>query len=164
MRMAVPLLLSCLLGTSVLAGCSGVPDFIAERQAIAKAEFSFDRVELQHMDIPVITPNAKADLRVILKVKNPNAVTARLDRLDYEVFMEGHSVGTGAMTEDFSVEPGGTKELSLPVAVPYANLPQPALQALLARRAQFRLKGISHVSTPLGRIDYPFEVEHTATF
>ncbi|MNY31161.1 hypothetical protein D3C86_1653100 [compost metagenome] len=50
------------------------------------------------------------------------------------------------------------------MAVPYAGLPEPTLQALLARRAQFRIKGVSHVSTPLGRLDYPFEVEHTTTF
>ncbi|HEY9899968.1 MAG TPA: LEA type 2 family protein [Pantanalinema sp.] len=164
MRLATPILMSGMLVTTALAGCSGLSDFITERQAITKAEFSFERVELQHMDVPVVTPNAKADLRVILKVKNPNAVTARLDRLDYEVYMEGHQVGAGAMTEDFSVEAGGSKELPLPVAVPYAGLPEPTLQAILARRAQFRIKGISHVSTPLGRLDYPFEVEHTATF
>ncbi|MNY61733.1 hypothetical protein D3C86_1984470 [compost metagenome] len=50
------------------------------------------------------------------------------------------------------------------MAVPYDGLPGPTLQALLARRAHFRIKGVSHVSTPLGRMDYPFEVEHTASF
>lgn len=147
-----------------LSGCTGLTDFIAERQAITRAEFSFERVELQHADIPLVTPNAKADLRVILKVKNPNSVTARLDRLDYEVYLEGTKVGSGAMTDDFSVPAGASKELPLPVAVPYAGLPEPALQAILARRAKIRVTGVSHVSTPLGRIDYPIDLEHTTTF
>lgn len=157
-------LVAALALPAALAGCTGLPDFIAERQAITKAEFSFERVELQHMDIPVVTPNAKADMRVILKVKNPNAVTARLDRLNYEVYLEGYQVGTSAMTEDFSVPAGASKELPLQVAVPYAGLPEPALQAILARRAQIRVKGVSHVSTPLGRIDYPVDLQHTTTF
>lgn len=164
MRLATPLLLIGLLSATPLAGCTGLPDFISERQAIAKAEFTFKRVELQHLDIPGMTANPKADLKILLDVRNPNAVTARLDRLDYEVYMEGTRVGTGAMTEDFAVEPGATKELALPVAVPYDGLPGPTLQALLTRRAHFRIKGVSHVSTPLGRMDYPFEVEHTASF
>jgi len=148
----------------VLAGCEGLMGFIAERQAISKADFAFDRVELQSLDIPLINPDPKANLRVVLKVSNPNAITARLDRLDYTFFLEGTQVGEGAMTDDFSVEAGASRELVLPLAIPYQGLPEPALKALQARRAAMTLKGTSQIATPLGRLSYPVETSYTANF
>ncbi len=147
-----------------LAACDGLMGFIAERQAITKAEFAFDRVELQSLDIPLITPDPKANLKVVLKVTNPNAITARLDRLDYTFFLEGTQVGEGAMTDDFSVEAGSSRELVLPLSIPYQGLPQPALTAIQNRRAAMTLKGTSQIATPLGRLSYPVETSYTATF
>lgn len=152
----------CLVPT--LAGCDSLLGFIAERQAIAKADFAFERVELQSLDIPFLTPDAKANMRVVLKVTNPNPTKARLDRLDYEFFLEGARVGEGAMTDDFSVEAGSSKELVLPLSIPYQGLPDPAFKALQARRAAMTLKGNSLIDTPLGRLSYPVETSYTATF
>lgn len=153
-----------LVVTPMIAGCDGVLDFIAQRQAISRAEFAFERVELQHADIPFVTPGAKADMRIVLRVKNPNPITARLDRLDYRFFLEGTQVGEGNMTEDFSVDAGATRELVLPVSIPYTGLPEPVLKAIQARRAAMTLKGTSHLDTPLGRIEYPVETSYTSSF
>ncbi len=144
-----------------LSGCEGVMDFIAQRQAISKAEFAFERVELQSLDVPLLTPDPKATMRVVLKVKNPNGITARLDRLDYTFFLEGAKVGEGAMTDDFAIDAGSSRELVLPLAIPYLGLSEPALKALLARRAAMTLKGSSQIDTPLGRLSYPVETSHT---
>lgn len=150
--------------TPVLAGCEGLMDFIAQRQAISQAEFAFDRIELQSLDIPYVKPDARANMRVILQVKNPNTITARLDRLDYQVLLEGSQVGEGAMTDDFAVEAGATRELVLPLSIPYQDLPEPVIQAIQARRAAMTLKGQSHLDTPLGRISYPVETSKTMAF
>jgi LEA14-like dessication related protein len=148
----------------VLVGCDGLMGFIAERQAISKAEFAFERIELQSLDIPYLTPNAQAHMRVVLKVSNPNPITARLDRLDYTFFLEGAQVGEGAMTDDFAVDAGATRELVLPLSIPYQGLPDPALKAIQARRAAMTLKGHSQIDTPLGRLSYPAEASKTLEF
>lgn len=148
--------------TPTLAGCEGLMDFIAQRQALAKAEFAFDRVEVQSLDVPYLTPDASAHLRVVLKVSNPNATPARLDRLDYEFFLEGSKVGEGAMTDDFSVEAQAARELVLPLSIPYQGLPEPALKAIQARRAAMTLKGHSRIATPLGNLSYPVSASYTA--
>lgn len=160
-RLATALVLAM---TPVLAGCDGLMDFIAQRQAISQAEFAFERVELQSLDIPYLQPDAKAHMRVILQVKNPNNLTARLDRLDYKFFLEGSQVGEGAMTDDFAVEAGATRELVLPLSIPYQGLPDPVIKAIQARRAAMTLKGQSHIDTPLGRISYPVETSKTMEF
>lgn len=147
-----------------LVACDGIMDFIAERQAITKAEFAFDRVELKSLDIPLINPDPKANLNVVLKVTNPNAITARLDRLDYTILLEGTQVGEGTMTDDFAVEANSSRELLLPLAIPYQGLPEPALKAIQAKRAFMTLKGNSQIDTPLGRLSYPVETSYTANF
>lgn len=147
-----------------LCACDGLMTLIAERQAITKAEFAFERVELKSLDLPLLSPDPKATLNVVLKVTNPNGITARLDRLDYTLFLEGAQVGEGAMTDDFAVEPRSSRELVLPVSIPYEGLPAPAWSAIQNGRAAMTLKGASQINTPLGRLSYPVEASYTADF
>lgn len=161
MKRLVPMLL--LLTMPALGGCDAV-GFLAERQAIARAQFEFARAELKGADVPFLSPDAGADLDIVLKVTNPNPLTARLDRLDYDVFLEGSKVGNGTMAQDFAVTANSSKELTLPVHIPYQGLPEAALKAIQARQAAIRVAGTSHLSTPLGAISYPVEVSHTTAF
>lgn len=162
MTRLIPLMLA--LAVPVLAAGCDAANFLAERQAITRASFEFGRAELKGADVPFVSPDAGADLDIVLKVTNPNPITARLDRLDYQVFLEGGQVGTGSMTQDFAVAAGASKELVLPVHIPYQGLPEAGLQAIQARRAAMRVAGTSHLSTPLGALSYPVEVSHTTTF
>lgn len=162
MKRLIPLILTLAL-SGALGGCDAA-GFLAERQAIARAQFAFERAELVGADVPFVSPEAGADLNIVLSVTNPNPLTARLDRLDYDVFLEGAKVGAGSMAQDFAVSAGAKKELSIPVHIPYLGLPDAALKALQARRAALRLAGTSHLSTPFGAIAYPVEVSHTTSF
>jgi LEA14-like dessication related protein len=146
-----------------LSGC-GLADFVAERQAISRAEFALDHVDLQHADVPFLTPNGQATLNVVLAVTNPNPVTARLDRMDYTLQMQGTQVGSGSLSSDFAVDPAATKDLTVPVTIPYAGLPQAVLQAIQARQAQFVLQGQSHIATPFGDLSFPVTVTRTEAF
>lgn len=152
-----------LMAPMALGGCDAI-GFLAERQAIARAQFEFARAELKGADVPFLSPEAGADMDIVLKVTNPNPITARLDRLDYDVFLEGAKVGAGRMTQDFAVAASSSRELVLPVHIPYQGLPDAALKAIQARRAAMRVAGTSHLSTPLGALSYPVEVSHTTTF
>ena len=148
--------------TVALGGCE-VMNAVMQRAALAKADFSLERVALLAADLP-FTPNAKADMQVVLGIANPNDIAVLLDKLDYELFLQGVRVGTGATGGDFSVDPGAKKELALTVAVPYAGLPQAVLTAITQRKADVAFKGISHLKTPLLTLDYPVEVTKTLSF
>lgn len=153
-----------MLGLAIApAGC-GSSGFVAEHQAIAQAQFALDHVTLRRADVPFVSPNAGADLDIVLKVTNPNTVTAKLDRLDYQLFVEGQPVGEGATTSDFSVPGGASQLLTVPISVTYAGLPSVALDAVRNRAADVKLQGTSHLATPLGRIDYPVTIERQVTF
>lgn len=147
---------------AMLAGC-GANNFVAERQAIAQTEFTLAQVLLDRVDMPFFGENPGAQMRLALDVKNPNPITARLDRMDYQVFMEGQHVGDGALAQEFAVEAGQTGRLELPVFVPYRSFPD-ATRVFQARKAHLTLKGVSHVATILGAIDFPVEVSREVTF
>jgi LEA14-like dessication related protein len=151
------------LSMGIMLSACGTGSYIAERQAIAKTTFELASVALQSADLP-IGANPGAHLKVALNVTNPNSVTARLDKLDYQIFMDGTHVGTGALDQEFSVASGQTGVLELPVFVPYLNLPTTAAQALQTRKAMVTLKGVSHLATPFGAIDFPVEVGREVTF
>lgn len=163
MRNRACALLAAAAITSTLSGC-GLTDFVAQHAAIAQAHFSLDHVDLVHADIPFAAPDGKADLRVYLKVMNPNPIAAKLDQLDYTVSLEGSQVGIGSTASDFSVDAGATKLLPLSVSIPYQGLATPVLQALLARNATVEVRGTSHLRTPFGRLDTPIDVSQSSRF
>lgn len=158
MRKLLPLLA---VSATFLSGCELLAGFV-ERQAITKAEFSFNRAEFSRIDIPFITPNAKVAFNVVLGVKNPNPVAAVLDKFDYEMFLQDQSVGTGALPKDFRVEAGGSQEMVLPFAITYDSLAKPVLDsiqaALQSKEIGVGVKGVSHLSTPIGTLDFPMQV------
>lgn len=157
-----------LLGVSVLMllalpGCSLV-EGLQERQALAKAEFSFERIELVSADVPLLTADPKADFKLVLRVYNPNTITARLDQLTYTALMEGEQVATGTTGDAFAVSPKATNDLTLPLTFHYSQLPASALNAIQKRGATFGLQGTSTMNTPIGSLALPFAVTKQATF
>jgi LEA14-like dessication related protein len=148
---------------ALLAGC-GTGRAIEERKAIAQATFAFDRVTVERADIPFTSPDAGADLQVVLRVTNPNDITARLDRMDYQVFIEDAAVGTGLFPGGFAVEPGQTAELALPLTIRYTSLPGTVMQAIQARKGNVTVQGTSHISTAFGTLDYPITLQRHVTF
>lgn len=163
MRFHLPLATALVALTPLTAGC-GVETLLAQREAFTKANFSFSGVELLRTDIPLLTPNAKADLNVKLAVQNPNPIAAALDALDFQLYMDDAPVGSGRVAEAFSVPAGETRTLAIPVSVPYLDLPAAALAALQKREARFTLKGTSRFQTLLGPLSFPVELSHTARF
>lgn len=155
--------LAVLALVGLVSGCQLI-DMINQRAAFTRVGFSYDRADLVSADIPLVTPDAKAHMKVTLNVNNPNTIAATLDSLDYDVFIEGTKVGSGVVSEDFSVPAGETKKLEMPISVPYTGLPTAALQAILNRRMLMTLKGTGHIDTPLGKFDYPIELSQTFTF
>lgn len=163
MRATFTAFMLAIASLAVLPAC-GVQNAIEERKAIAQAGFEFDHVRLERADVPFVSPDAGADLVIALRVSNPNDITARLDRLDYQVSLAGAPVGTGAFPGGFAVAAGETALLTLPLRLRYANLPDVALRALTERRAEVGVEAVSHISTPLGTLDYPVSLRRDLTF
>lgn len=156
-RRVMRAVVAALVAAAGLPGC-GLASAVIERQAISRAEFSFVRADVQRADLPFLDPAARADLRVVLGVRNPNPVAAVLDRLDYQVLVADHVVSEGALAEEFRVGAGGRAELVLPVAIRYQGVARPVLETIERRELALAIRGVSHLATPLGTLDFPLEV------
>lgn len=154
-----------LMGLSVAgSGCELIGQKVSESLAVTQLRYSLDSVALQRADVPLVTANPSADLMITLKADNPNAVSAALDSLTFDLLMDGTKVGSGALAQKLAVPAGGTQTVSVLVTIPYTGLPQAALTTLLARRAAVTLRGTSAISTPLGNLPVPLELTQTVTF
>jgi LEA14-like dessication related protein len=154
-----------LIGLAVITtACSELGQQLAERIAVTQLQYALEKVELKRADIPLLAANPSADLLVTVKATNPNTVAAALDRMTFDLFLEGTKVGTGVMSGKLSVPAGGSQSAPILVTVPYGGLPTAALSALTARKATVRLQGTSSISTPLGELPVPVELQQTVTF
>ena len=157
--------LACLLALPMtLTGCSDLLSKVTQGIAVTQLQFAFDKVELKRVDIPLITPNASADLLVTLKATNPNPVAAALDRISFDVLMDGNQVGTGLLNNGLSVGPNTSGSFGVLVTIPYSGLPGAAMSAIQNRKALVTLRGTSAVSTPLGNIAVPISLSQNVTF
>ena len=146
-----------------LTGCSLIQG-LQEQLALTKASFSFERVDLVSADVPLLTPDPKADLNLVLRVQNPNPITARLDQMQYTVSMEGNPVATGSTGDGFSVSPNATSDLVLPLSLHYSILPSAVVEAIQKRSALFDLQGTSMMDTPIGSLALPFTLTKQENF
>ncbi|HEY9721440.1 MAG TPA: LEA type 2 family protein [Oscillatoriaceae cyanobacterium] len=150
-----PLLLA--LGCFSLVGC-GLLGEVAQRAAIANAQFSLQQLKLVNADVPFLTPDAKANFQLGVGVNNPNQIPAQLDKLDYAIALDGTQVGTGSLNQNFSVGPDATGTLTLPVSVPYAGLPSALVSAIQNRQTTVTLSGTSHLDFSIAGVSVPLDV------
>jgi hypothetical protein len=64
------------------------------------------------------------DCTVVLRASNPpsNAVTAELMRMDWSLLLDGRKVAAGRMDRRYSIAPGETQDIAVPVAVNLGDL------------------------------------------
>lgn len=159
------LALAVLIGlAAVTPGCTDLGQQITGRLAVTQLQYAFDKFELIRADIPLITPNASADVLITLKATNPNAVAAMLDRMSFDLLLDGTKVGTGTLINGISVAANTTQPVAIQVNVPYNGLPATAMTALQNRRALVGLQGTSTIATPLGNIGIPVSLQQSVTF
>ncbi len=133
---------------------------VASRKAIANADFKLDHIDVTHFDEPYSSPHAPFQMNVVLNVTNPDTITAKIDRLDFTLSADGYKVAAGSVTEPLSIAPGATEQLTVPVTVLYADLPEAAKAALEDRQAVIKVDATAHVFG----IPIPLHFEETKTF
>jgi LEA14-like dessication related protein len=158
-------MVACLIALPVTtSGCASLTNLIGQGLAVTQLQFGFDKAELKRADIPVITPNASADMLITLNATNPNPVKAAIDRFGFDLLMDGTKVGVGSLNNGLSVDPKASTPFTILVTIPYAGLPAAVFSAFQNRRSELTLSGTSNISTPLGNIGFPIALSKTVTF
>lgn len=91
---------------------------------LLRPEISLERFDVQRLSL------AGADLRIDLRVFNPNQLSFYVDALSYAVHMNGSHVLSGENTRSFTVPPGDAHTLALPVRIDFFTASSALIAAL----------------------------------
>ena len=173
---------------SVVAGCSTLRGV----EALREVDFALDRVaDVRVAGVPVRDVHSVDDLdtaqgaqlaaaalmgdlpldcTVVLRASNPpsNAVTAELMRMDWALLLDGRKAAAGRMDRRYSIAPGETQDIAVPVAVNLGDLLRhhgPKLLRLALALAgegsspvDVTLRVVPLIDTPLGTMRSPVPI------
>jgi len=126
-------------------------------------EVSVSRLSI-HCPTSVPPPMAYSYARMMFefKIHNPSAVAVTLEKFEYAVYGDGHTVaGAERMVSgeypDRAIAPYDTTNVDFPL--PYISKEEgPALWAEMAKgNVIWTIKGVAHIRTPAESISVPFE-------
>jgi LEA14-like dessication related protein len=99
-----------------------------------------------------------------LRVKNPNAFPADLNRLAYGLSLAGQPIVETGLPQGASFSAGGSQDLQIPVSFRPADLGLAVMRILTGDGATYRLGGTMSFDTPYGPIELPFEKSGETAF
>jgi len=121
------------------------------------------RVALQNCEISLANVRVvsigltSAKLEVVLRIYNPNDVTATLDRIDYELYGNGEFLGNGEFIRRVDIPPHNSKLVSSYFTLDYTGALKTIWSAIKRGDVMWKIKGIAYIDTPIGTLDIPFE-------
>jgi LEA14-like dessication related protein len=110
-------------------------------------------ISLNRLDIQRLTLQ-KADLILEFEVVNPNRFALMLDRLDYQLKLNGIDVGNGALSQSLKVEQGGQGRIRLPLTLNFMQAGRGLYTALLGDSGiSYELNGALDASGEIPLLD-----------
>lgn len=152
--------LCIILGTAsiLLTGCST----LARGLNIVNPTYSIRDVR-PRVDIAIPLSASSIDFDFMLGVDNPNPVGLRLDRLDFNVFINGNSIADGFTNSRVGIPARGYGDVPFRVRVGYSNIRnifREVADMVQGNRARYEVRGRAYYNTPIGQLQFPVSVFH----
>jgi len=126
---------------------------IKERLAIKECKFSLISVKPHSFTFS----NLKLDFEI--GVDNPNNVDAILDKFVYTFFANNTQVFTGTTGNKVEVPAKKSTQFTTTITLEYNAIGQALAEAMRLGSAAYRIDARAYVSTILGEISYPVNIE-----
>lgn len=102
-------------------------------------------------DLDVVeTALTYAKLNLVIDAVNPNGVDVLVDRMEYEIYVNGQNIGSGAASFKEMFAPGESKKLQGKVAVDYISSGLAVLNLIKSDFASYSLNAKVYYETPMG--------------
>jgi len=122
-----------------------------KREALKNCEISLADVRIVSIGL------TSAKLEVVLRIYNPNDVTATLDHIDYELYGNGEFLGNGEFIRRVDIPPHSSRLVSSYFTLDYTGALKAIWSALKKGDIMWKIKGVAHIDTPIGILNIPFE-------
>jgi LEA14-like dessication related protein len=126
---------------------------LKERVAIKECKFAL--VSVRPYDFTF--SNLKLDFAI--KVDNPNSIDAKLDKLVYTFYANNTDVFAGTTGKSVTIPAKSTEQFTTTITLEYAKVGQALAEAMKLGSAAYRINARAYVSTLLGEISYPVNIE-----
>ncbi|MDD5530754.1 MAG: LEA type 2 family protein [bacterium] len=135
------------------SGCA----MIKSRLAMKDCKFRIANIEaveynpLQDLD--------KVNVKLNIDCMNPNnAIEAVLDKLVFNLLLNGKNVADGKITDQLRVGPQKTVSFPVSIGLSLSKIGKTALEAIQSNKAAYELKGTAFFSTILGETSIPVTI------
>lgn len=113
------------------------------------------------VDLAIPFSSSTVDLGFTIDVENPNRVALRLDRLDFDIFMNGNRVVQGINDSGIRIPAQGLGQLQLETRFGYNELStlfREVVEMIQGDRASYEIRGTAYYDTPVGQLNFPITV------
>ena len=137
--------------TLTISGCASAVNIVNPRYSLRGVT---PRVNL------AIPPSIDLDLTI--GVDNPNPVGLRLDRLDFDLFINNNAVLNSVRSDQgIKIPANGIGDIRLNARIGYDNIRtiwREVSEIIQGNRATYSLRGNAYYNTPVGQLRFPVEV------
>ncbi|MGH9457423.1 MAG: LEA type 2 family protein [Thermoanaerobaculia bacterium] len=98
------------------------------------------------------------DLTFDVEIENPNPVGLTLDRVDFELFVNGSQILRDISSQNVRIPAEGIGQFDLRTRIDYddaRNLFNELANIIRGERAQYEIRGTAFYDTPIGRLEFP---------
>ena len=144
------------MASILLTGCS----MLARRLKIVNPTYSIRDIR-PRVDIAIPLSASSIDFDFMLGVDNPNSVGLRLDRLDFNVFVNDNPIVDGFTNDRINIPARGYGDVPFRIRVGYGNIRSIFRQVadlVRGNRARYEVRGRAYYSTPIGQLQFPVSV------
>lgn len=126
---------------------------LQERLAIKECKFALVSVKPHSFTFS----NLKVDFAI--KVDNPNSIDAVLDKFVYTFYANNTDVFSGTTGKTVNIKAKKSETFTTTILLEYSNVGQALAEAMKVGSAAYRIDARAYVSTVLGEISYPVDIE-----
>lgn len=126
---------------------------LQERLAIKECKFALVSVKPHSFTFS----NLKVDFDI--KVDNPNSIDAVLDKFVYTFYANNTDVFSGTTGKTVNIKAKKSETFTTTILLTYSSVGQALAEAMKLGSAAYRIDARAYVSTILGEISYPVNIE-----
>ena len=148
--------LPALTAMLLLAGCSSLQDLTNLENPVYRLLDVRPRV-----NIALPFSASTIDLDFTIDIDNPNTFGLRLDRMDFDVMLNGRQVVSGITNQDVRIPAQGTGRVDLETRIGYDDLRsifREVADVIQGGRPDYEIRGTAFYDTPVGRLSFPLTI------
>jgi hypothetical protein len=146
---------AALLSSLLLGGCQTLADLNIQNPA-----YRLTNVR-PRVDIAIPFSASKIDFDLAIEVENPNTVDLRLDRMNFDLLVNGTRVVSGLTNQRIRIPAEGVGRLDLTASVGYnelSSLFRDVAGWIQGSRPDYEIRGTAFYDTPIGELSFPVTV------